>query len=163
MNIALIGMPASGKTFIGKPLAQRLGYAFLDPDKIMEAEFGKPLQGVLEELGDVAFLKKEWDTTRVATLGKEQCVISTGGSIVLTPDAMEYLATIALIIYLQVPLKALTERIGDIPRGTVGAATKTLAELFAERDPLYRKWANVTIVANREGQDVLEDILASIP
>ena len=163
MNIALIGMPASGKTFVGKPLAARLGYTFIDPDKVMESELGKPLQGVLEELGDEAFLKKEWDTTRIATRGRDRCVISTGGSIVLTEEAMDYLADIAFIVYIKVPLDILEDRMGSTPRGTVGADSKSLSQIYAERTPLYEQWANVVIESEDNQENVLEKVLAVLP
>ena len=162
MNIALIGMPGAGKTFVGKRLATHLGYTFIDPDKILETEYEKPLQDMLNELGETEFLAREWKTTTVATRGRNRCVISTGGSIVYSEEAMDYLADISFIIYLSVAVETLHARIGDAPRGVVGAGTKSLEELFRERDPLYRKWANAVVNADREPDAVLTDILARI-
>lgn len=163
MNIALIGMPAAGKSFIGKQVAERLGYAFVDPDNLIEAETKKPLQQVLEELGDEAFLVKEWQVLKSATRGRNNQLISPGGSIIYTDAAMDYLADIGFIVYLFAPVQVLIERMNQQPRGIVGANTKTLAELFAERDSLYRTWANATVNANQDPEAVVEEIMGVLP
>lgn len=156
-------MPGAGKSHVGKLLAEHLGSTFIDPDKLIEAEYLKPLPEVVAELGEEAFLLKEGEITRLATRGRPHCVIATGGSIIYNTDAMEYLADIGFIVYLKVPLTTLEERIQKEPRAIVNLGEKTLAELYAERDPLYSEWANVTVYADHPDTDVLEDILTVLP
>ena len=163
MNISLIGMPGAGKSTIGKRLAEHLGAVFVDPDKLIETEYGKPLSDILADIGEEAFLEMEGEVTRRATRGRPNCVIATGGSIVYNESAMDYLSDIGFIVYLKVPLGTLTERIEKEPRAIIGSGEKTLEELYAERDPLYTKWANAIVYANIEEGYVLEDVLAVLP
>jgi shikimate kinase len=163
MNITLIGMPASGKTQVGKKLAEEIGYVFIDPDKMIEAEYGKPLQDILEELGDETFLVKEEEVTRTATRGRNKCIIATGGSVVHTESLMEYLADISFIIYLDASLPILAKRIGDQKRGIVWAGTNAIDELFARRTPLYKKWANISVPADGDSEEVSKRIVEVLP
>jgi shikimate kinase len=82
MNITLIGMSGSGKSYIGKELADSLGFAFVDPDTLMEQKYGKPLQQILEMLGDENFLREEVVVTIDAIENANDTVLATGGSII---------------------------------------------------------------------------------
>ena len=76
-NIVLIGMPGTGKSVVGRALADRLGYTFVDVDDLIVADAGKTLPQILRTEGLEAFLKIE---ARVgASLKRENTVIATGG------------------------------------------------------------------------------------
>jgi shikimate kinase len=162
MNITLIGMPASGKTFIGRRVAGHFGLELVDPDKLIEQEYDLPLQQVLEQLGDAAFITKEAAVTLSRAQGAEQKLFSTGGSIVYSEHVMEYLKGHSHIVYLKVPIETLTARIDGTPRGIVGADKKTLEEIFAERSALYEKWAMSTVDADRPPEEVAAAIVTAI-
>ncbi|MDO8521630.1 MAG: shikimate kinase [bacterium] len=159
MNITLIGMPGSGKSFIGKKLAERLGYALVELDQIMEGEYGSPLQQILDQLGEDPFLEKQEMDAIAHTTNKSDLVISPGGSIVYTKGAMEHLKSISTIMYLKAPLALIEQRIGTEPRGIVRKKEKTLAELYDERTLLYEHWAMDTINADQDAERVIADIL----
>jgi shikimate kinase len=162
MNITLIGMPGSGKTFVGKILAETLGFFFFDADSAMEKEYGIPLPEILEKLKEKAFLDKEEQILISGTAGIDSTVISPGGSVVYSLKVMERLKKISVIVYLQTTLSSVEKRIGNVPRGIVGAKTKTMAQLFAQRRPLYEKWADITINGDQSAEKVKRDILRAI-
>src|SRR5437868_569353 len=99
MNITLIGMPGSGKSFVGKKLADRLGYKFVELDKILEQEYRLPLQQVVEKLGAELFLDREAEITISQTKGQDSLVVSPGGSVIYRASAMQHLRGVSKIIY----------------------------------------------------------------
>lgn len=163
MNITLIGMPGSGKSFIGKMLAHRLDYTLVELDTIMEGDYGSPLQDILDKLGEDSFLKKQEEDAIRHTSNKDGLIVSPGGSIIYTENAMYHLKKIGMIIYLKAPLALIAQRIGAAPpRGIVGSKAKTLAGLYDERTPLYEKWANDSVNAGEDAESVVAQILTRI-
>jgi len=78
MNITFIGMSGVGKSIIGKELAKRLNYKFLDIDELIEEKIGLKLQQIIDNSGEKRFLEIEKKT--ILGLGRlDNCVISPGG------------------------------------------------------------------------------------
>lgn len=162
-NIVLIGMPSSGKSTAGVLLAQKIGYGFLDCDLIIQGEEGKLLSQIIEEKGTEGFLRIE---ERVCCgIAAARCVIATGGSAVYSATAMEHLKKIGTVVYLNIDEGEVEKRIPDMmKRGVVmrGNIT-TLKELFAERLPLYERYADVTVNCNgKTTEDVAADIIGAV-
>ena len=88
-NLILIGMPGTGKSAVGKALAARLGYTFLDVDDVIRQRTGKTLKELLLEMGVDDFLVLEGEVG--ASLQLQDSVIATGGSMVLSEGAMAHL------------------------------------------------------------------------
>lgn len=162
MNITLIGMPGSGKSFVGQKLATSLGFTLLQVDKLIEREYDLPLPQILEKLGKEAFLDTEAQTVLKNTEAQDNLVISPGGSVIYRPEAMDHLKKISKIFYLKVPLKVLEERIGNVPRGVVLAENTAFADLYAERTPLYEKYADVVLDGDADVESISEDIASAI-
>jgi len=145
-NISLIGMPACGKSTVGVLLAKTLNMAFTDTDLLIQQAYGKFLWQILEDDGNDGFNQKE-EAVIAALLCKNTC-IATGGSAVYSEKAMAHLKSISKIIFIDVPIEEIIERTGDIKsRGVVIEKGKTLEELYAERLPLYKKYAGFTVKA----------------
>jgi shikimate kinase len=143
-NIVLIGMFGSGKSTIGKILAQKLRYHFVDVDELIERKYRKPLQRVLDELGMKNFMKMEDQTLQL--LRQWHSVTSPGGSAVYYPKGMAQLGRLGPRIYLKVSLAALKKRLPDwSQRGVVCRGGTTLPALYRERTPLFKKYADYTI------------------
>lgn len=141
MNITLIGMPGAGKSTIGKALATELDYSFVDIDKLMEELQGMPTQMILNQLGGQRFLK--YEERMILQLQPQNTVISPGGSIVYMERAMQHLKGLSTVVYIEVPLPTILERIKKNPqRGIVGG---TVEEVFKERVPLYERYADVIV------------------
>ena len=163
-NIVLIGMPSCGKSTIGVVLAKAIGYRFVDSDLIIQERTGKLLSEIIEDEGIDTFNQIENDVN--ASLEYTKAVIATGGSAIYGEKAMEHLRSIGTIVYIELPLESLKERIGDLnARGVSIKDGQTFDELFEERKPLYEKYADITIHAEglsiREMVHKLKDELAA--
>jgi len=162
MNITLIGMPGSGKSHIGKKLAERLNYNFIDTDIILENEYGIPIKSIIDKLGENVFLKKQEEYTISCTNNISDTVISTGGSIIYTDEVMYHLKKNSLIIYLIMPLEVIKERMVDSPRSIVDSKDKDLEKLYEERTFLYNKWSSKIVDANQDSEMIVDNILKII-
>jgi shikimate kinase len=158
-NLALIGMPACGKSTVGKLVADQLGYGFIDLDQAIELEAGRPLQAINEQEGFAGLRRREEAAALSLTCSKT--VISPGGSIVYSSPAMSRLREMALIVYLQLPTELLEERVGDLAaRGVIIRDGMSYADLVAERDPLYRAYADVTMEVGYRIADRVAKLIA---
>ena len=146
-NIILIGMPASGKSTAGVLLAKNIGYGYIDCDLLIQNEQKALLCDIISRVGVQEFIKIEEKVN--AELWAERCVISTGGSVVYGERAMAHLKTLGKIIYIQVGLEELERRLKGKDLFSRGVVMKnpgtTLADLYAERAPLYEKYADLTV------------------
>lgn len=145
-NIILIGMPGAGKSTLGVVLAKILNYSFIDADLLIQSQCDKTLQKIIDACGPDGFIEVENEV--LCTLSADQSVIATGGSAVYSDEAMKHLSSIGTVVYLQVSLKELENRLGGLyERGVVmkNGIGMSLNALYEERIPLYEKYAEVTI------------------
>jgi shikimate kinase len=142
--VSLIGMAGAGKSTLGRLLAEKLGWAHLDTDRLIEAYYGLPLQGLLDGLGLADFLKAE--EALVSMLGVRRTVISTGGSVIYGPAALERLKLLGPVVFLSVSLPTFLSRVGNAgKRGLAMAPGLTREGLYHERQPLYQAAADFTL------------------
>lgn len=140
--IVLIGMAGAGKTTVGGELARELGWAFLDSDHLIEAAYGARLQDITDALSKEAFLDAECEV--ICAIKANRTVLATGGSVVYRERAMRRLSELGPIVHLDVPLATVEERVARNPqRGLAIAPGQSLADIFREREALYRAWANL--------------------
>lgn len=152
-RLTLIGMPGSGKSAVGRIIAKRLGWEFIDTDLRIERRFGKKLQAVVDELDLEEFGRVEEETV-LALAPEGPAVISTGGSVVYSEPAMRHLASFSTIVFLALPIHKLHERIAqEAPRGIVGLSEGGLDELYERRFALYRKYADHVVLLHDETLD----------
>ena len=150
MNISLIGMSGAGKSATARELAKHMDAALIEVDTLIEQQTGETLAKTLERLGEEAFVTLEAAAVFALAPGTDS-IISTGGSVVLSPGAMARLAQISTIVYLRVPFETIEARIGaGGGRGIVGLGRKTLHQLYDERLPLYERHAHITVSAAKE-------------
>lgn len=146
MNVILIGMPGSGKSTVGVVLAKLLGLHFCDTDLVLQQHCGKKLQEIIRTGGDAAFFRHEEEV--LAVLDVQNTVIATGGSAVYSDCAMQHLKAGGKCVYLKVAADEIERRLANFSdRGVVIADGMTLADLYAERKPLYEKYADITVSA----------------
>ncbi len=143
-NLALIGMPAVGKSTVGVLLAKKLGFAFLDTDILIQTKEKMTLAQIISEKGLERFL--EIEESHLLSLDCSQHLIATGGSVIYKKKAMAHLAQTATIIYLYVDLDILANRLSDvIERGVAIDPGKGIDDLYKERTPLYDKFWDIKI------------------
>ena len=146
-NIVLIGMPGSGKSTVGRPLAEALGFDFLDTDHCIELGEEKPLSGVLAETTRDGFI--ELEARYLQELECRRTVISTGGSVIYTEAGMTHLRELGTVVFLDVAIEILEGRLADLSaRGVVIAPGKSIADLARERRPYYTRYADLIVPCN---------------
>lgn len=152
-NVVLIGMPGAGKSTVGVVLAKALGYTFVDSDLVIQQQTGHLLHELISAHGVEGFWQIENDVN--ASLDLEKAVIATGGSVCYEPEAMEHLRQIGTVVYLKLSYEEIEDRLGDLnARGVTVKEGQTLRDLYAERTPLYEKYAHVTVEC--DGQKIRE-------
>jgi len=140
-NIILIGMPGSGKTTIGKLLANILDYTFIDSDQLIVEKSGKTPRQVVEENGREVFLNIQNEV--ILSIKQDNFVLATGGGIVHSDLAMNHLKSIGFIIYLNTKYEIIQERM-DASRKLV-RTNGTLLDLYIERSHLYNNYADIIL------------------
>lgn len=161
-NVILIGMAGVGKSTIGILLARALGKDFIDVDILIQTGEGARLQEILDTRGGEEFLKIE--QRYVLGLHPPNAVISTGGSVVHSPEAMEHLKSLGTIVLLETPLEILKTRVHNVnARGLVMMDAPNFDTLYAIRQPMYRNWADVTVDCSGRSHDgVVDAILEAV-
>ena len=133
-----------GKSTVGVLLAKSLGYSFLDTDIYLQCHEGKSLQELILQHGTSGFCDIE--ARYMTSISVKMHVLATGGSVIYRPRAMQHFKTNGLVVHLDIELDRLKKRLGDLDaRGVVIAPDLTIDALFAERRPLYAKYADLTV------------------
>jgi shikimate kinase len=151
-NIIIIGMPGAGKSTMGVVLAKTLGRKFIDTDIVIQERAGKLLQDIIDEEGPEAFLAIEEKTIlSLPSPDSHTAVIATGGSVVFSTKAMEHVKENGVVIYLKISCEEMVRRLSNITtRGIVLSRGQSLPEMYAQRVPLYEKYADITIDCSNE-------------
>lgn len=145
-SISLIGMPGAGKSTVGVLLAKLSGLRFVDTDLDIQVRARATLQQILEKAGYRHLRALEQEV--LLDIDLDGAIISTGGSVVYSQSIMHRLRTAGPVVYLDVDLPTLTRRVAAAPlRGIACDASHGLTDVFAERTPLYRRYADVTVNA----------------
>ncbi|MGA1795873.1 MAG: shikimate kinase [bacterium] len=161
-NIVLIGMPGSGKSTIGVILAKVMSMRFIDTDVLIQVQEGRSLQEIIDSKGLEAFLCIEERT--VLSLACTKTVIATGGSVVYSRRAMEHLGSSGTIIHLDLSLDLIEKRLKNFAnRGVVRRPGQCLSELYNERVPLYRRYAEIDVdCSGKNHEEVISAILSAM-
>lgn len=152
-------MPGAGKSTVGVLLAKSLGKRFVDTDLEIQNNAGRKLQQIIDADGIEKFLKTEEQV--LLQLDCRNSVIATGGSAVYSEKGMKKLAQNGITVFLNVPFEEIERRINNITtRGIAMKNDETLKELYAERMPLYKKYADITVVPwNPSAEETVEEII----
>lgn len=141
-------MPAAGKSTIGVLLAKSAGLGFVDTDLVIQQKTGSKLQDIINNDGIEHFLEIEGDV--VSSLESKESVIATGGSVIFSENGMQHLKEDGIIVFLDVPLSDIKERLDNIStRGIAMTPDSTIDCVYAERMPLYKKYADITVDASQ--------------
>lgn len=146
MLITLTGFMGSGKTTVGRILADALGCPFLDLDDLIVKKAGKSIPDIFAQDGEPAFRQLEARLLRqtVEKYGESTAVLSLGGGAILAPASATLVHEKTVCIYLRATLDTLLFRLEGESAGRP-LADASLAERLAAREPLYEKTAHVVI------------------
>jgi shikimate kinase len=161
-NLILIGMPAVGKSTIGVLLAKRLGLGFIDTDLLIQTGEQARLQTIIAQSGLQRFCDLE--ARYIQALATERTVIATGGSVVYRHAAMAHLQALGRVLFLDIALAPLAERLDGLDaRGVVYLPGQTIETLYDERRPFYQRYAHTTIDCTHcTPEQVVRKILATV-
>ena len=149
-SIVLIGMPGAGKSTIGILLAKELGLDFVDTDISIQVRWGKTLQEITDESGYKVL--RDYEEQVLLSEDIEQRVVATGGSAVYSEAGMARLKANARVIYLDVSLPALKQRVRNFEtRGVARRPDQSFEDLFAERRALYQHYADISLDCSHLG------------
>lgn len=149
--VSLIGFPGSGKSTVGVLLAKQTGLDFVDTDLLIQAREHATLAEIIAASDHLNLRRIEEEVLLAMDL--HPAVISTGGSVVYSPAIMARLSRETTVVYLRACLETVEYRISLAPdRGIASAAHQTLADIYAERIPLYERYAELSV-----------DVDASVP
>lgn len=161
-SLILVGMPGAGKSTVGVLLAKELAKDFVDTDLLIQAQQGKTLQEIIEEQDYLVL--RQIEENILLTMDGDKHVIATGGSAIYSAAGMNRLKTLGEVIFLDVPLEDLIERIDNFDtRGIACRPGQSFAELFAERRALYLQFADTVIAcADKQPGQVVREIMAQL-
>lgn len=146
-NIILIGMRGSGKTTVGRLIAKLLVRSFIELDEDLEKAVGMKIARFVSYSGWDAFRDKESHLVKKLK-GKENCIISTGGGVILREENVKILQSLGTIIWLKVDIETLIKRIGEDPKRpslTGKPLREDMKVTFRQRRELYAKAADYSI------------------
>ncbi len=178
--IALIGLPGSGKSTVGRQLARRLGVSFIDSDAEIEKRLGCAIKAYFEREGEESFRDVEQEV--IAGLARQctnsaqsaqsansappdqpfNCVLSTGGGAVLRQANRDCLRTSGQVVYLRSSPDEVFKRLRhdrNRPLLQVADPLQRLRDLYAERDPLYQQTAHFVVDTGRPSVATLVNMI----
>ncbi|MFZ2857718.1 shikimate kinase [Acidovorax sp.] len=162
IRCALVGMPGSGKSTVGRQLAHRAGVPFIDLDHRLERTIGTTIRHFFEVEGEARFRDLESQLLAEVAQLPGGLVLSTGGGAVLRPENREVLRQFGNVLYLRASPEEIYKRVKhDKTRPLLqgGNPLEKLRELYAQRDPLYRETAHYVIETGRPSVSTLVNMV----
>lgn len=165
LRIYLTGYMGAGKSTIGRQLAAKLNYRFVDTDREIIKGFGKSISRIFSEDGEAAFRQAEVDLLEDLS-GQNEVVVSTGGGTLTRPETMEIAKDTGTLIYLFAPVEVLYERVifsyKDRPMLNVPNSEAVFQERFSQRETFYRQADLVIETHQKTTAQVVEEIHAKL-
>ena len=146
-NLFLIGPMGAGKSAVGRQLARLLHLDFVDSDEEVERRTGVDIPFIFEKEGEAGFRKRE--SQAIDELSKRDgIVLATGGGAIIDPENRNYLGARGFVVYLHTSVDqqlSRTRKGRERPLLANGDPRSVLESLMAQRDPLYREIADLTV------------------
>lgn len=146
INITICGMMGAGKTAVGKILAKKINFDFIDTDKIIEKKSGKSINKIFKDNGEKYFRVFEEQITK-ELLKKKNCVISLGGGTILSEKIRKILKENSYNIYLKVSVDILSRRLENSknrPLLNKSNINQKISKLITQRENYYNE-ANLIV------------------
>jgi shikimate kinase len=161
--IFLTGYMGAGKSTIGRRLATALGYRFIDTDKALEKHFRRKMSVIFKEVGEIPFREEEERLIEKLAY-RSNYVVSCGGGTLTRTETFYTAQRAGILIYLSAPLDVLFERTifsqKDRPLLNIPNTEARFKARFKTREPYYIRADYTTETANRQSDEVVQDIIA---
>ena len=141
VNLALIGFMGTGKTSVGRHVAEHLGFDFLDTDELIQSHTGRTIADIFAKDGEPAFRELERKVVQELST-REKTLISTGGGLPTNEENLEALKSFALVICLWASPEKIWERVKNQSHRPLlhdADPQKKIRELLAAREPFYKQ------------------------
>jgi shikimate kinase len=161
VNLYLVGFMGTGKSTVGRAVAQKLGFAFIDSDHEIERTRGKTIPEIFASEGEPAFraMEREFlDRGHPAT----EVVVSCGGGLVVQPGMLELLQSKGVVICLHASIETIltrTARQRNRPLLEVEDPEARIRSLYAEREPIYRKSGTMILTDARPLNEIVAHVV----
>jgi shikimate kinase len=146
-NLVLVGFMGSGKSSVGREIARRWGFRFLDTDTAIRQKYRKSIPEIFALFGEQVFRDEE-NKALVDLQNSRHAVIATGGGIVLQPRNHPLLRSLGVVVWLTASEKVIWERVSrnrNRPLLRTKDPRTTISNLMSTRHPLYRSVADITV------------------
>lgn len=158
-NIYITGFMGSGKSTVGRILADKLGFKFIDLDRIIEIDQGKRIKDIFRLNGEKYFRDIETKVVEKTYKNKE-CVFACGGGIVERRQNIYIIKRSGVVVYLKISAGDALKRlkyVKDRPLLEVDQREKTIKELLSKRDVLYRKYSDLVVSNTKRSAEYAAD------
>ncbi len=161
VNLYLVGFMGTGKTTVGRALAQRIGFQLLDSDVEIERQQGKTVPEIFEQQGEPAFrvLERAFIESGHPT---ERCVVACGGGLVVQPGMLDLLKTKGVVVCLHASLETVLKRTQgnkNRPLLNVDDPMERIRALYAAREGIYRHSGTLVLTDGRPLPDIVNHVL----
>ncbi|HHR6130749.1 TPA: shikimate kinase AroL [Providencia alcalifaciens] len=158
----IIGPRGSGKTTIGKKLAEKTGYQFIDTDKLILEQAGMSIADIVQQQGWDYF--RQLESQILASIEPQKAIVSTGGGIILASENQQVMRDNGTVIYLRSTPETLAQRLAAEPQAeqrpslTGKSLLEEIEEVMEQRDPIYLSTAHHVIDANQSIDAIINQI-----
>ena len=158
-SYCLIGLPYSGKSYLGRSVSIYKSKGFIDTDTMFKYKYNKELKNIIKEEGDKRFINIE--NKILSSLSFENTILSTGGSSVYSINGMEHIKKNlnCEVIHLYLSFDEFKKRATDLEsRGVINPGNLSLIEFYNERINLYNYYSDITLNATKK-KDIYKDLI----
>ena len=163
-NLVLVGFMGSGKSSVGRILSSLTGFALLDTDQLVAQNAGMSIPEIFRQNGEARFRELETEALR-GLVGRIGLIVATGGGVILSAENRAILRQIGPVVWLDASTDQLHQRVRHSKRPLLQTddPRRTLEEIYAAREPLYREAATTRIDSTRlSHRQAAEAVLAAV-
>lgn len=162
MRVYLVGFMGSGKTTVGRALAQRLGVPFLDLDQAFEAMAGQTIRETFEGRGERWFREREAELLR-GTAALPSAVVALGGGTIVVPENAEFVERSGVSVFLDVPFPVIASRLeGKAADRPLFRSAEQARGLYEARYPCYKMASRTVPVSEGESVDAVVERIVQL-
>ncbi|MEA3162883.1 MAG: shikimate kinase, partial [Verrucomicrobiota bacterium] len=164
-NLVLVGFMGSGKSSVGREIARRWGFRFIDTDTTIRHKYRKSIPDIFATFGE-PFFRDEENKTLQELQASQEAVIATGGGIILQPRNHPLLRTLGVVVWLTASEETIWERVSrnqNRPLLRTNDPRTTIRNLMSTRYPLYAAVADITVeTTGLTHQEVADQAVAAL-